>query len=167
MDRITGSKGPAMVLRSIFAELNRNHDTQPLYLSPKLVKVDICRDTGLPSDGVCASCSEWFAPGAEPETFAGTDSDEKRLAMIQPSPDLQMAMDPRIPDDHEAFPFKLSGMPEGASVDWYVDNELLATTFSDSYLWPMSRGNHTATARVRSDTKGIISETSPVRFIVK
>ena len=37
MDRITGAKGPAVVLRSVFAELNRNPETKPLYLSPNLV----------------------------------------------------------------------------------------------------------------------------------
>lgn len=167
MDRITGSKGPAMVLRSVFAELNRNRVTRPLYLSPRLVKRDICRDTGLPADGDCPSSSEWFAPGTEPETFAGNREDETPLAMIQPSPGLQMAMDPRIPDNHEAFPFKLSGVPDNSSVDWYVDDKLISTTSSDSYLWPMSRGNHTAMARVRSVDEGRVAETLPVTFIVK
>jgi penicillin-binding protein 1C len=166
MDRITGSKGPAMVLRSIFAELNRNRNTQPLYLSPRLVKVDVCRDTGFPANGYCPTYSEWFAPGAEPLT-AAVHADEKPIAMVQPCPGLQMAMDPRIPDDNEAFLFKLSGVPENSSVDWYVDDKLIATTSSDHYLWPVSRGNHKAMAKVRSYAHDSISETSLVRFIVK
>jgi penicillin-binding protein 1C len=168
MNRITGSKGPAMVLRSIFAELTRNHETQPLYLSPKLIKMDVCMDTGLAADGNCASYSEWFMPDEIfHNTIAESRVEEKLFMMVQPSPGLQMAMDPRIPDDHEAFPFKLSGVPEGASVDWYVDSKLMATTSQDNYLWPMSRGDHTAMARVRVETKGSRSETLPVRFIVK
>lgn len=168
MDRITGSKGPAMVLRSIFTELNRNHETRPLYLSPKLIKMDVCRDTGLAADGNCASYSEWFMPyRISHDTMAETHADQKPFMMVHPSPDLQMAMDPRIPDDHEAFPFKLSGVPEGASVDWYVDNRLMATTSQDNYLWPMSRGDHTAIARARVEPEGSILETSPVRFVVK
>ena len=170
MDRITGLKGPAMVLRSIFAELTRNRETQPLYLSPKLIKMDVCRDTGSAADGNCASYSEWFMPDeTSRNTIAESSVEGKPFMMVQPSPGLQMAMDPRIPDDHEAFPFKLSGVPEGASVDWYVDNRLMATTLQDNYLWPMSRGDHTAMARVRVrvETEGSISETSPVRFIVK
>lgn len=166
MDRITGSKGPAMVLRSIFAELNRNRNTQPLYLSPRLVKVDVCRNTGFPADGCCPTYSEWFAPGSEPLT-AGIHSDGKPIAMVQPSFGLQMAMDPRIPDDHEAFLFKLSGVPDNSLVDWYVDDKLIATTSSDQYLWPMSRGSHTAMAKVHFYAHNSISETSPVRFIVK
>ena len=166
MDRITGSKGPAMVLRSIFAELNRNRNTQPLYLSPRLIKVDVCRDTGLQAEGNCPTYSEWFAPGAEP-LIAGIRADGKPIAMVQPSPGLQMAMDPRIPDDHEAFSFRLSGLPDNALVDWYVDDKLTATTSSDNYLWPVSRGNHTAMARVRSGGKGSVTETSTVKFTVK
>lgn len=167
MDRITGSKGPAMVLRSIFAELNRNRVTQPLYLSPRLVKRDICRDTGLVADGDCPSYSEWFAPGTEPETFADVKEDKMPLVIIQPSPGLQMAMDPRIPDDHEAFLFKLSGVQEDSSVDWYVDDKLIATTSSGSCLWTMIRGNHIAMARVRSADKDGVTETLPVMFTVK
>jgi penicillin-binding protein 1C len=166
MDRITGSKGPAMVLRSVFAELNRNRNTQPLYLSPRLVKIDVCRNTGFPADGYCPTYGEWFATGAEP-LIAGIHADKKPIVMIQPSPGLQMAMDPRIPDDHEAFSFKLSGVPDNSSVDWYVDDKLIATTSSDHYLWPVSRGNHTAMAKVRSYAHDNISETSLVRFIVK
>jgi penicillin-binding protein 1C len=166
MDSITGSKGPAMVLRSVFAELNRNRNTRPLYLSPRLVKVDVCRDTGIQAEVNCPTYSEWFAPGAEP-LIAGIHANKKPIVMIQPSPGLQMAMDPRIPDDHEAFSLKLSGVPDNSSVDWYVDDKLIATTSSDNYLWPVSRGNHTAMARVRSYAHDSISETSPVRFIVK
>jgi len=167
MDGITGSKGPAMVLRSIFAELNRNHETSPLYLSPRLVRKDICRDTGLPSDGNCRSYSEWFTPDTTFKKYAKNHVDEIPIAMLQPSPGLQLAMDPRIPDDHEAFPFRLSGLPANSYIEWYVDNELKATTTSDNYLWPMQKGNHTAMARVRSDIEGNVSETLPVRFIVK
>jgi penicillin-binding protein 1C len=166
MDGITGSRGPAMVIRSIFAELNRNRDTQPLYLSPRLVMADICRDTGLPSDGNCPLYSEWFAPGTEPKNLTKIYIDEKPLAIVQPSPGLQLAMDPRIPDDQEALLFKLSGIPSDSSVDWYVDGILMATTLSDNYLWPMSKGNHIAMAKVRSHI-GKIFEAPPVKFIVK
>jgi penicillin-binding protein 1C len=167
MDGITGSKGPAMVLRSIFAELNRNQETQPLYLSPRLIKADICRDTGMSADGICPSYSEWFLPGIGPKTIAAVNIGNNPVSLIQPSSDLQLAMDPRIPDDKEAFPFKISRMPKGASIDWYVDNVLKATTSTDSYLWPLARGKHVAIARVRSDTKGKITETLPVTFLVK
>ena len=67
---ITGAAGPALILRSVFAELNRNRQTRPLFLSPALVKVDICRETGLPPEGECTRVSEWFVPGTEPGASA-------------------------------------------------------------------------------------------------
>jgi penicillin-binding protein 1C len=167
MDGITGSKGPAMVLRSIFAELNRNQETQPLYLSPRLIKADVNPGTGVAAKPVSPSSSEWFLPGTEPNNVVAAQVESKTIALVQPSPGLQLAMDPRIPDDKEAFPFKLSGMPKGASVDWYVDNDLKATTSGDSYLWPVTKGTHIAMAKVRSAAKGKISETLPVTFLVK
>lgn len=37
MHEVTGSSGPALVLRSVFTELNRNRDVRPLFLSPQLI----------------------------------------------------------------------------------------------------------------------------------
>ena len=76
-------------------------------------------------------------------------------------------MDPRIPDDHEAFPFKLSEIPIGSLVDWYVDGRLLATTSGGRYLWPMRRGGHIAAARIRHASADEGIETVPVTFVVK
>src|SRR5262249_41886647 len=67
MDGITGSVGPAMVLRSVFAQLNRNQETRGLWLSPKLVASDICRKDGRPAETQCASVPEWFLPGTVPK----------------------------------------------------------------------------------------------------
>lgn len=43
MNGVTGALGPAMVLRSVFSELNRDQDTLPLNLSRELVRADIDR----------------------------------------------------------------------------------------------------------------------------
>ena len=45
MDGVTGAIGPALALRSIFAELNQDQQTAPLYLNPRLVQKDICLRT--------------------------------------------------------------------------------------------------------------------------
>jgi penicillin-binding protein 1C len=37
MREVTGSSGPALVLRSVFTELNGNRDVRPLFLSPQLI----------------------------------------------------------------------------------------------------------------------------------
>src|SRR6202034_1575929 len=46
MDGVTGAVGPAMVLRSLFSELNRDQDTRPLPLSHDLIAAKICRRDG-------------------------------------------------------------------------------------------------------------------------
>ncbi|MBN1904414.1 MAG: transglycosylase domain-containing protein [Deltaproteobacteria bacterium] len=168
MNKITGAKGPAIVLRSVFAELNRNKETRPLYLSPKLVQADVCRDTDLMDDGNCLTVSEWFIPGSTPDKTSTSEAPKEEIvAMIQPSPGLLLAMDPRIPDDHEAFLFSLSGVRNRSKVEWYVDNNLTAVTETGDYLWPMSRGGHTVLARVIAADDKIKSETQPVTFLVK
>ncbi len=46
MQGITGSIGPALVLRSVFAELGRFEESRPLYLSPRLLSMTICQSSG-------------------------------------------------------------------------------------------------------------------------
>jgi penicillin-binding protein 1C len=151
MNRITGARGPALVLRSIFAELTRNRDTETLYLSPRLIQADVSPDTGLPGEDDNLTYSEWFVPGTKPEAGVKNLVNPETLTMIQPSPGLRLAMDPRIPDDHESFLFRLTGVPRRSKVEWFVDNELKAVTVSGDYMWPMSRGSHTVMARICSD----------------
>jgi penicillin-binding protein 1C len=168
MNKITGAKGPAIVLRSVFAELIRGRDTRPLYLSPRLVQADICRDTGLMDDGNCITVSEWYMPGSTPDIFVTEAAeDEDNIAMIQPSDGLMLAMDPRIPDDHEAFLFRISGVRERSKVEWIVDNQLKAVTDSGDYMWPVRRGSHTVIARVYTNDNMVKGETQAVGFLVK
>ena len=167
MDGITGSKGPALVLRSIFAELNRYRDTHSLYLSPRLVKVEICRDTGLLANGICSSRSEWFLPGTEPGPVYLRAPEMKPVRLRRPVNGLQLAMDPRVPDELEAFCFELTDKPEGGIVDWFVDDVLVATTRSGEFLWPLERGEHMVVARLWLDESTHPVETPAARFIVK
>jgi len=156
------------VLRSVFAELNRNNETRPLYLSPKLVQADVCRDTGLMDDDSCLTVSEWFIPGSTPDKPSKADAPkEEGVVMTQPSPGLLLAMDPRIPDDHEAFLFSISGVKENSKVEWIVDNQLEAVTNSGDYMWPMMRGSHTVIARVYTNDNMVKEETQAVGFLVK
>ena len=164
---ITGASGPALILRSVFAELNRNRETRPLYLSPKLRKMDICRETGGPHDGRCVSVTEWFAPGTEPEIRETPRPPVNEHPYLQrPSEGLQLAMDPRIPDTHEAFQFQMANLPENATIHWYVDGKPAATT-TQTYLWPLSRGRHRAMAKVWSACSEAPIGTASVNFVVK
>jgi penicillin-binding protein 1C len=166
-DGITGSNGPALILRSVFAELNRHQDTRPLYLSPRLVKAEICRDSGLAADGHCASLSEWFVPGTEPNSKALSPKDGKTIYLQLPTQGMQLAMDPRIPEDQQAFVFKLANLPKDSPVDWYVDKKLVASLSTGKHTWNLQRGNHSVRARIWSANLSQFRVTAEVNFIVK
>lgn len=167
MRGISGARGPALVLRALFAELGRHGETRPLYLSPRLVRADICRDTGLPADGHCAAFSEWFAPGSVPGKRRTPPSAPAAFSLLQPTAGLQLAMDPRIPENRQAFPFLLTGVPPGSRVALYVDRKQVATLSGNHYLWPMQRGRHTARARLCPNGGRKGTETPAVGFWVK
>ncbi|MGD8293776.1 MAG: transglycosylase domain-containing protein [Desulfobacterales bacterium] len=164
---ITGANGPALVLRSIFAELNHHRESRPLYLSPLLVKAEICRDTGLTADGNCASTSEWFVAGSGPGTKTVSAENAQPVFLRHPSEGMQLAMDPRIPDDQEAFVFKLANLPHYQPVDWYVDGRWVASTSGGKYLWNLQPGPHTVSASVPQTDSGACITTPEVNFLVK
>jgi penicillin-binding protein 1C len=167
MRGVTGASGPALILRSVFAELNRGRQTRPLYFSPRLKSRDICRETGQPENGHCVTVTEWFAPGTGPEAEIAGQTVTQRPYLQHPSQGLQLAMDPRIPDDHEAFQFQISNLPENASISWYVDGKPAATTRTGSFMWPLSRGSHLAMAKIWPEDLKTPIETASVGFVVK
>ncbi|HEC85829.1 MAG: penicillin-binding protein 1C [Candidatus Parabeggiatoa sp. nov. 2] len=177
MSNVSGSSGPALVLRAVFAELNRYEETRPLYLSPQLVKLKICRSTGQRATADCPSRIEWFVPGTEPPLeglkappVVAADSIDRPLRLSQPSPGLQLAMDPRIPDEHEAFKLMLSDTPlKVNSIEWLIDGEVIGTTSANKrqFLWPVKRGTHIAQARVWAVDSDKPLLTPKVRFVVK
>ena len=166
-DGVTGSSGPAMILRSVFAELNRHADTRPLYLSPRLVKAEICRDSGLAADDRCSSLSEWFAPGTLPRAPELSRGEVKPVYLQYPTRGMQLAIDPRLPVDRQAFMFKLANLPDGSTVDWYVDGWPAVRKTGGHYLWFLQPGLHSVHARITSAASGRIHETSVVSFNVK
>jgi len=167
MNGITGSRGPALVLRSVFAELNRHDDTRPLYISPRLVQLEICRDTGHIADHHCSSYSEWFIPGTEPGQKVALHNKKKSYHLLRPTSGLHLAMDPRIPDDQEAFLFELPEIPQGAAVEWYVNDQLVTTTSKGEYSWSIRRGAHNVKAQIWLSNHRHFIETPAVKFIVK
>ncbi|MDM8558064.1 transglycosylase domain-containing protein [Candidatus Parabeggiatoa sp. HSG14] len=174
MSRVSGSSGPALILRAVFAELNRYEETQPLYLSPQLIKVEICRATGQRATQDCPSRVEWFVSGTEPVSeepmIAATQYTASPLRLRQPSHGLQLAMDPRIPDEHEAFALMLSDTPLKANaIEWLIDGKVIGTTPPDihQFLWPVTRGTHIAQARILPIDSSEPLTTPTVKFYVK
>jgi penicillin-binding protein 1C len=167
MNGVTGSSGPALVLRAIFTELNRHQHTRPLYLSRRLIKVEVCRDSGRFAADRCSAYNEWFVPGTEPVNFDGPDESKGIFHLLRPTNGLHLAMDPRIPDNYEAFSFELASKPPGATVQWYVDGELTATTSSSNYLWPLQRREHRVQAVVSATDQNQPNRTPWIYFEVK
>jgi penicillin-binding protein 1C len=156
MNGVTGSVGPAMVLRSAFALLNRNQDTHGLWMSPRLVPAPICRKSGLPADGQCESMTEWFVPGTVPAaTRAAPPATEYRI--IEPTPGLQLARDPRIPDELEAFKMSIAPVPDLHEVEWYVDGMPASRTRTGDEVF----------AQIRAGDSDEAHPTERVRFQVR
>lgn len=177
---ITGAIGPALVLRSIFAELNRYADSLPLHPGAGLKKVEVCAVSGLAAGPNCPRITEVFAEGNIPVEVCnhhpaslkaamrykpGGDNDTVRL--VQPVEGLQMAIDPRIPAESQAFAFKLPKETAVTKVEWVLDGEVAGQTSGPKYLWPLSRGTHFVKARFWRGAEEQFAETPEVSFTVK
>ncbi len=147
-DGVTGAVGPAMVLRSVFSELNRNRDTRPLTLSRDLVRADICRRDGQPADATCETTAEWFVPGTVPLRTVKPAAEKVEYRLLQPTIGLLVARDPRIPEEFEALPMQVAPVSGLQRVEWYVDGTLAASTAGTSYPWPLRKGTHSVHAKV-------------------
>ncbi len=171
MNQISGANGAALVLRAVFAELNRHEQTQALYRSPNLISVEICRDTGLLKNDTCASRTELFIIGTEPKQIQPVQVKKKTIQhpyLQQPTEGLQIALDPRIADEFEQFKFKLAVdmVNDFNCIDWILDDEIIATTTEHYYLWTPERGQHALQARVQRHQATAL-DTESVTFYVK
>ncbi len=178
MRGITGSTGPAFVLRAVFAELNRHSPPRPLALSPTLTAATICRISGQRATPTCSSMHEWFIPGTQPRQdcpihqpnpLRPSPPSPHRVHLLQPTPGLQLAMDPRLPDAQEAFPFRLPKQVRPVQTHWFVNQQKVGETATAQreFLWPLTRGVHTAQAKVWVAGQDVPIPTPVVTFRVK
>ena len=158
MDGVTGSTGPALAMRGIFAELNENRDTKRLYLSPSLVKRDVCLRPGAD----CLLRSEW---GRADDEVAVTQAAPRALEMIRPTEGLHLAYDPRIPAEHQKFRFEIGGLESGDRVSWVLNDHRLGES-EGTFLWAVQKGTHRLQAQItRAD--GHTTDIGSVKFLVK
>lgn len=177
MDRVTGSSGPAFVLRSMFAELNRNTETQTLFLSRNLVQAEICIDNGLDANNPqnanksCATRNEWFRPNrlAKQSTIHPSQATavEERYKLAHPIDQMLVARDPRIPDDMEALEFKLNLDAGVHKVEWFVNGKIVASTSAAKYYWPLEAGLHVVSAKVYDIESAQPTHTQRVSMLIK
>lgn len=130
MSGVTGAVGPALLLRSVFTELNKIRTSGPLELSSELEKRTV--------DGK----TEYFIPDMT-ETYQTEAPD---CVVTSPENGVMLAVDPRIPSEYQEYPFSVSCVPEGASVVWEVDGKKVYKGRENTFLWRISRGSHTVRA---------------------
>ena len=162
---VTGSTGPALLLRSIFAELSRGEEPQPLFLSPRLRRLSVCVPYPGSPDRACVKREEWFVPGTEPAVPVIPLPGGGPIKFGQPTPGLLLAMDPRLPPESQAFEFRLDGTEPRDRVDWTIDG-VQYRTLGGSLLWSLARGTHHIHAEVWRDSRPITALDS-ISFTVK
>jgi penicillin-binding protein 1C len=164
-DGVTGSTGPALVLRSVFAELTRSADTRPLVLSPRLARRSVCVPMPLRRDAdECLRRDEWFMPGTEPADGARAVVTVP-IRFSRPTPGLQLAYDPRLPNEAQQFEFALQGVQPTDLVVWEVDGRN-AGAAAATYRWPVAKGEHRVAATVWRG-EAVLADLRAVEFIVK
>jgi penicillin-binding protein 1C len=182
MYEVSGARGPALVLRSVFSHLEGVKEPRDLSVNSRLRRLPICPISGLLSTPNCPHREELFIPGtapmrsceglhdgSHPHSAKATHTPETQVSISLPSPGLQLAMDPRIPDSLEAFAFQVETSSAFDTLEWIVDDAPVATTNGSQrrYLWPLSRGAHTVAVRAhaRGTSNPITSES--VSFFVR
>lgn len=162
MDRITGSAGAALVLRSIFAHLRATRPYAGLWRSPGLRLVRRCERIG---PGPCVEREDWRVPAEmPPQTEAAA---ARPLSIAQPAAGEVLAIDPRIPLADQVYTFQLGGVRRLSAVSWYLDGRRLGRTDSAELRWRLARGSHELSARVRLALGRRVVRLGPVRFRVE
>jgi penicillin-binding protein 1C len=97
MHRVSGASGPALVLRGVFARLNRDGEGAPLPRHAALERRSVCADDGHAPRADCRRTrEEWFLPARMAPPPAGANA-APRVRIRQPAPELMLALDPRLP----------------------------------------------------------------------
>ena len=166
-DGVTGSTGPALLLRSIFAHLSKYDQTRPLYLDPTLISTELCQKTHevKQAGDRCETYVEWFTKDTKPSERIIEASTQTPIRMRRPVNGLHIAYDPRVPTKDQAFEFYIQGLSNGDIIDWTIDNEQV-TTKTETYLWPIEKGEHFVEATIHREGEEVVT-LKKVRFLVK
>lgn len=163
-DRLTGSTGPAPVLRQVFARLRSVAPYAGLWHSPALRPVETCEWIGPPP---CVHRREWYLPSSGSGVRVAADGPDAKPAIARPLPGETLAIDPRLPLGAQRFRFTLDA--NGAAVKrviWQVDGQPLPETGNDTSNWQLVPGPHRVGAQVWLDGKSKAISLPPVEFNV-
>jgi len=89
--------------------------------------------------------------------------------LLQPTPGLQIILDPRIPVELQAFAFRISDRANPVKTEWVLNGSPIGETGKDEheFLWPLGRGEFTLCARVWQGDEQDPVKTPEVAFVVK
>jgi len=144
MRNVTGSMGPAIVARAIFKKLNEIRKTKALYLSPQLVRKQICWSENI----ISTNCqnrdkwTEWFLKDQLVDTL-GIKPKLKIPKIKFPTPGLIVAIDPRLPRGAQQLAFKLDKLSPSETVKWELNGARL-----NSSDWLITPGSYKIRALV-------------------
>ncbi len=134
----TGAGGPALLARSVFAELRKRYGLNPL----AKVSLDIA-----------------------PDAVASTAVVDQ-IRLVVPSVDMEVLLDPRIPASAQRIPFYLAGLTERDEVEWNVDGKSQTAVGNKKLMWPVTIGRHEVSARIAMESGQSIN-IPPRTFTVK
>lgn len=109
--------------------------------------------------------SEYFMRGSAAPTPSPAVS-RARIALLQPTAGLHLAIDPRVPREKQAFEFVLSGVEPSMQVEWLLDGALVARSAGGRHLWQITRGAHTLEAVVWLEQE-LVGRSERVEFLVR
>jgi len=156
-DGITGSTGPALLLRGLFAYLNRDQNTSRLHLAADITLSDSCDFM----DGACGQIFDYRTANEQVDferRYAGP-------AILSPTQNLRLAYDPRLPAVSQQFRFQLGGIGENDRVTWLINGEEIAQGIGPDLMWQVRRGTYTVQASVESEYG--TEQLGPVAFSVR
>lgn len=162
-DQLTGSLGPAPVLRQIFANLRMAAPYAGLWHSPALRATETCEWIGPPP---CVHRQDWYLPSRS-DAVAESAPSRPSPAIAQPLQGEMLAIDPRTPRASQQFQFALDS--DGLAIRrvvWSVDGAPLAESGGDSASWSLVPGAHRVSARVWVEGEASALELGPVAFSV-
>ncbi|TYT73611.1 transglycosylase domain-containing protein [Desulfobotulus mexicanus] len=161
MQGLAGASGPLPLLRAIFNELNRNQPTRGLTPPEELVKKDICIQK---KGAECTAFrSEWLPPMENnlPADLARTEE----IRLLRPSDGLTLAMDPRVPLEHQRLVFSVEGAEEGALYRWYVNGQFFKESKTSDIEWQLYPGQHQIHVDILLDGRKTVQKKTEIQVM--
>ena len=148
-DGVTGSTGPALLLRSVFAELTRDARHAAAVLgSQARARRRLRADAAARRRGRMPAARRVVLAGhGAAAAAAAASARDDPIRLRQPTPGLQLAYDPRLPAEAQVFEFALQGVGAADRVRWTVDGRDVEEAGA-TYRWRVTRGDHRVAAAV-------------------